>query len=151
MAKSKQQNKVLAVTKQPQKPATKQLTITEETQTLTYSGPLPPAAELERYNNIIPNGADRIMKMAEEQSKHRQAMERTTIHGENGRANRGQIIAAIIVLAGMGIGTYFILKGLDTQGFIAMFAPLGAVATAFIMGRTQRKRERAEKDEEAKT
>lgn len=32
---------------------------------LYYSAPLPPAAELQRYETILPGAADRIMKMVE--------------------------------------------------------------------------------------
>src|SRR5438477_9646871 len=42
-------------------------------------GPLPDPSELAAYNATIPNGADRIMKMAEAQSAHRLEMERLVI------------------------------------------------------------------------
>ena len=42
----------------------------------TFSGPLPPPDALKRYSDIIPNGAERIMAMAEEQSKHRRELEK---------------------------------------------------------------------------
>ena len=41
-----------------------------------FSGPIPPPDLLEKYNNIIPNGADRILAMAEQQQAHRQFMEK---------------------------------------------------------------------------
>src|SRR3954471_19352404 len=40
------------------------------------SGPLPDPADLAAYNAVIPNGADRIMKMAEAQSTHRMELEK---------------------------------------------------------------------------
>ena len=40
-----------------------------------YSGPIPPASELEKYEKIQQGAADRIIRMAEKQSSHRQAME----------------------------------------------------------------------------
>ena len=33
-----------------------------------YSGPLPPPQMLEQYNRAVPNGAERIMAMAEKQA-----------------------------------------------------------------------------------
>jgi hypothetical protein len=36
-----------------------------------FSGPLPPTEMLQEYNRLIPNGAERIMTMAESQSAHR--------------------------------------------------------------------------------
>ncbi len=36
-----------------------------------WSGPLPPPAALERFNQILPNGAERIVAMAEKEQSHR--------------------------------------------------------------------------------
>jgi uncharacterized membrane protein len=36
-----------------------------------WSGPLPPAAELEKIDQIIPGGADRLLHMAEKEQMHR--------------------------------------------------------------------------------
>jgi hypothetical protein len=36
-----------------------------------WSGPLPPPAELEKIDQIIPGGADRILRMAEREQTHR--------------------------------------------------------------------------------
>lgn len=36
-----------------------------------WSGPLPPPAELERFDQIIPGGADRLLRMAEKEQVHR--------------------------------------------------------------------------------
>ncbi|MFD0965314.1 DUF2335 domain-containing protein [Seminibacterium arietis] len=40
-------------------------------QQLSHSGPLPMATEMEKYNSVIPNGADRIMKLAEKEQENR--------------------------------------------------------------------------------
>jgi uncharacterized membrane protein len=40
-----------------------------------FSGPLPPPEILAKYNDALPNGAERIVAMAEGQMKHRQALE----------------------------------------------------------------------------
>jgi len=36
-----------------------------------WSGPLPPPAELEKIDHIIPGGADRLLRMAEREQTHR--------------------------------------------------------------------------------
>ncbi|WP_254908530.1 DUF2335 domain-containing protein [Halomonas citrativorans] len=46
-----------------------------EARSLTYSGPLPPSSEMERYESIMPGAADRILFMAEQQQKHRHDQE----------------------------------------------------------------------------
>jgi uncharacterized membrane protein len=45
----------------------------------SFSGPLPPPSILGKYNDILPNGAERIMKMAENQSTHRIELEKLAI------------------------------------------------------------------------
>lgn len=45
----------------------------------TFSGPLPPPEILGEYNEMLKDGAERIMKMAENQSKHRIELEKHTI------------------------------------------------------------------------
>lgn len=55
------------------------------------SAPLPEPSELAAYNQIIPNGADRIMKMAEAQTAHRIEIEKTVIYSQKNQAFRGQV------------------------------------------------------------
>ena len=40
-----------------------------------YAGPIPPPAMLKEFNEIIPDGANRILKMAEVQVAHRHSLE----------------------------------------------------------------------------
>ena len=40
-----------------------------------WQGPLPPPESLERYNDILPNAAERIMAMAEKEMEHRHKKE----------------------------------------------------------------------------
>ena len=60
------------------------------TQVVVHSGPIPPAEELSRYDQVIPNGADRIMAMAEAQSKHRMEMEALVLTSQQQQSARGQ-------------------------------------------------------------
>ena len=50
------------------KPATRQTKsdvalVATSSQSLVYSGPLPPASEMDKYEKICPGAADRILKM----------------------------------------------------------------------------------------
>ena len=40
-----------------------------------WAGPIPPPELLAEYDQVIPNGAERILSMAEKQSDHRMRME----------------------------------------------------------------------------
>ena len=54
-----------------------------------YSGPIPPPAMLAQYNEIIPNGADRILTMAENQQAHRHALEKSVVDSDIAQSKRG--------------------------------------------------------------
>ncbi|CAM3860400.1 DUF2335 domain-containing protein [Avibacterium endocarditidis] len=43
-------------------------------QQISHSGPLPMADDMRKYNEVIPNGADRIMKLAENEQRNRYAI-----------------------------------------------------------------------------
>jgi hypothetical protein len=61
-----------------------------------WSGPLPPPAELERIDQIIPGGADRLLRMAETEQTHRmQDAKRGQYLGWSLAA--GAVIAAAVV------------------------------------------------------
>lgn len=45
-----------------------------------FSGPIPHPRILKGYEEILPGSADRILTMAENQSKHRQAIEAEVVH-----------------------------------------------------------------------
>ena len=58
----------------------------------THIGPLPDAETLKEYSVLIPNGADRVMKMAEEQSKHRMFLEKRHLQGNLSKAILGNFL-----------------------------------------------------------
>jgi uncharacterized membrane protein len=48
----------------------------------SFMGPIPPPGMLAEYNNVIPNGADRVIKMAEKEQAHRHNIEANIGHLE---------------------------------------------------------------------
>ncbi len=52
-----------------------------------WSGPLPPPGALAQFDQIIPNGAERILRMAEQEQAHRIETENITL-GANIEASR---------------------------------------------------------------
>jgi len=63
---------------EPQRAGTSQVLIHKQT-VVTSSGPLPQAAELAAYNQAVPDGAQRIVAMAEKQAGHRMSIEAQVI------------------------------------------------------------------------
>ena len=110
-----------------------------------FSGPIPPPDLLEKYNNIIPNGADRILAMAEQQQAHRQFMEKTVVEGDVRRSDRGLILGFIVtVIFGAG-GIYLVATGHDLNGLAVIFLPLAGLVGTFIYSKKTRKEERIER------
>ena len=68
-------------------------------QQVLYSGPIPPPDVLAQYNNVVPGADERILKMAEEQSNHRQYLEKAVISSDITQARWGVICGLIVALA----------------------------------------------------
>jgi uncharacterized membrane protein len=88
-----------------------------------FSGPLPPPEMLARYNEALPDGADRIVKMAENQSAHRRRME-----------SRGQIFAFTLALVAIVGGIVLISIGRSAEGLVPLVAAIGGLIGFFIYG-----------------
>lgn len=110
-----------------------------------HSGPLPPASELQRYNEIIPNGADRIMKMAEDQSRHRMQLESIIIPSQTKQSARGQILGFVIAIFVVSAGVFCILKGHDTAGASLVVGIVVSLVGVFVLGKERQKKDLKEK------
>src|SRR6266542_3762073 len=66
----------------------------------SFAGPLPPPSTLQRYEELVPGAADRILAMAERNQAHRHALETAAIYHEIRASDRGQIGAVLVALAG---------------------------------------------------
>jgi len=115
-----------------------------------FQGPLPPPEMLERYNQVVPNGADRIVGMAETQLRHRQGLESTVVNGNVTSQKPGQVFA--FILGFIAIVGGIVLIGIDknTQGLAAIITAFVALAGVFVYGRWEQERERERKRREAR-
>lgn len=109
------------------------------------SAPLPEPAELAAYNAIIPNAADRILKMAESQTDHRIEIETTVVNSQANQAFRGQLFGLFIGLAGLISATYAATHGHDWFGGIIGGGTLVSLVWAFLSSRERQTSELAEK------
>jgi uncharacterized membrane protein len=83
-----------------------------------FKSPIPPPYILKGYNEIIPNGADRILTMAEKQSNHRMSMERAVINREQDQSGKGQNYGFIIALSFLIVSAVLIYTGHEVSGTI---------------------------------
>lgn len=106
------------------------------------SGPIPPAQELVKYEQITPGLADRIIKMAENEALHRHQQEDKALNADiNARKWRhneitlGQVFAFLLTLFTVGAGTYAAINYSWIYGTVLSSAGLVAIVIAFIRGR----------------
>lgn len=110
-----------------------------------FSGPLPPPEILAKYNDAIPGGAERILAMAENQSQHRQALEKSVI-AANIRAQKvGPILGFIVCIAAIASGTFLIYVGKSAAGLVPIIGALGGLAGVFFYGKYQQKKDLGER------
>lgn len=106
-----------------------------------FSGPLPPPEILVKYNDAVPGGAERIIAMAEEQSRHRQALESAVIATNCTTQKTGPIFGFIISMTAILGGIYLISAGKSAEGLTSIVTSLVALASVFIVGRVKQKKE----------
>lgn len=78
---------------------------------ISHSGPLPDPDTLQRYEQVLPGLAERIVAMAEKQSDHRQSLERAVILNGIKAEGRGASYAFALGLCGIILRRY--LPGMD--------------------------------------
>ena len=111
-------------------------------QRIEYSGPIPHPDLLGKFNEILPDAAERIFTMAEKEQDHRHSIENKVIEGDVKRSYRGLIFGFIITLLFCIGGIYLVATGRDLSGFAAMCTPLAGLVAVFIYSQESRKKER---------
>ena len=109
------------------------------------SAPLPEPSELAVYNQIIPNGADRIMKMAEAQTAHRIEIEKTVIYSQKNQAFRGQVFGLIVGLGGLSLATFAAMNGHDWFGGAVGSGTLVSLVYVFVQSREKQEADLGDK------
>lgn len=117
------------------KPAVKNQHQTIHFQQQSHSGPLPAPHDFLQYDSINPGTAERILVMAEEEQRHRHALETAAAHDNRlliRERQTGQIMAFLITVACLVLGAYLITKGFSVTGTILGTAGLVPVIYAFV-------------------
>lgn len=103
---------------------------------MQWSGPLPPPAALEHFERIIPGGADRILKMVEQEQAHRFDVEQKCTKASVSAHTRGQLLGAVLCLAAIVAAVANSQLGGPWQVSVALVSvPVLGVAQALIRGR----------------
>jgi uncharacterized membrane protein len=102
-------------------------------------GPLPDPTDLAQYDQLVANGAERIMRMAQEHAAHSQALERLVVTAdvaareETSRLERrGQSLALAIGLPTLAGSVATALAGHDGVALTLAATSLVGVVAAFL-------------------
>jgi uncharacterized membrane protein len=114
----------------------------------SFSGPLPPPEILARYNDAVPDAAERIIAMAEKQAEHRMGLESRVIDADIRRANAGVVAGFLVALAFLGGSVFLVFTGHTQAGVIVGSLDLVGLVSVFVYGTISR---RSEREQRAKT
>lgn len=111
-----------------------------------YRGQLPHPDILERFDELIENGAERIFSKFENQSDHRREIESKVINAQIKESSRGQTYGLVI---GLVFGVLaFIAAILDHDAFASVFGGttiVGLVGT-FVYGKKSQRKDLKDKE-----
>jgi len=103
----------------------------------SFTSPYPPPEVLTAYGIAVP-GLDRsLVAQLDQQTAHRQGLEKNVIYGNERRADRGQLIGAVIGVLGLVFGLIIALTTSAVAGVAFAGADLVALAGLFVYGSRQ--------------
>ncbi|MEK7728137.1 MAG: DUF2335 domain-containing protein [candidate division KSB1 bacterium] len=105
-----------------------------------HVGPLPPPEQLAKYNDAVPNGAERIFAMVEKQITHRQGLETAAVEAEIKRSFRGLAVGFATTTLALFVSAVLIYNGHDFAGASLFGVSLVAVVVAFVSGSAMQKK-----------
>jgi len=92
------------------------------------------AAELKRYEAVLPGFAARLLNMAEAEQRH-----------EHRTVRLGQVLAAVVALAFLGASTFLISAGHEVSGAVLGTVDLVALVTVFVSVNSSERRANSRK------
>jgi uncharacterized membrane protein len=105
------------------KPTRQQVTIS---QAKFHQGPFPDPDTLDRYNQIQPGFAERIIQLAETEADHRRSVEKRVVNMNFILGGIGMIFGLIAIVGVLALCYYAFSLGYDTAA--------GAIATGVLIG-----------------
>jgi uncharacterized membrane protein len=120
------------------------------TSQVSYSGPIPPPHFMREFNEIIPNGADRILAMAEKQLDHRILLESRALKSGILRSWGGLVAGFVIGMTAICFGGTALLQGQALGGYALCLTGIASLVGVFVLGKYFTSKERIDKDRNMK-
>jgi uncharacterized membrane protein len=100
-----------------------------------YSGPIPSASELEKYERILPGAADRIMTQAEKEGEFRRAFVASKLNKFHTSNITGMVFAFTLSIGFAAAAVYCASLGQTAVAVAFGCVPIGQVAAHFLKSR----------------
>lgn len=113
-----------------------------------FSGPIPSPKIMEGYAKLIPDAPERILKMAEEQHKHRMELEAIVVPRQSKQSAIGQRFAFILCILMICLAAFAIYKEANGVATAIVTITIVACAALFITGKLAMRKDLADKSEE---
>lgn len=114
---------------------------------MAFSGPLPHPDILARFNEVVPNGAERIFSAFERQGMHRESLEKSVVDGNIKSQARGSWLGFIVAMTAVIGGIYLIATGKGVLGLASVITSIAGIGGVFYFGRRHQRTELGEKSE----
>jgi len=111
---------------------------TQITTSSRYTGSLPPPEHLMQYDKVIPEGAERIMRIAEKDQEHRLKAETTLVTSDVTTTRLGQIFGLTMGMTIVMLGFICIMQGHDLAGSFMSGSSVVGLVSIFVIGRNKR-------------
>ncbi|MBX9928925.1 MAG: DUF2335 domain-containing protein [Gemmatimonadaceae bacterium] len=111
----------------------------------SHTGPLPTPEDFGGYDAVLPGAANRILRMAETQSAHRQRIESIAVSGNTLAQILGVLIAGGLAYITIDGAVALLLAGKPVEGLATLVTSIGALVGVFVWGRKQQTQQLAKK------
>lgn len=100
-----------------------------------FSGPIPSPDVLARYNEIVPNAAERILVMAESDATHQREIEMAALNAQRRERRLGQVFGFSIGIAALAVAALALMKGHAAAASVIGGTTVVGLVAVFVTGR----------------
>lgn len=118
-------------------------TAIEITRATTFTGPIPPPAELAAYEQALPGLADRLVTVAERESEHRRVVQMRALR----LSELGLATAFVITMTALLGGMRLVYEGRSVEGMGSIILAISSLVLVFLTrGRSHARKGATEPD-----